>query len=47
MQADTKGVRVARTDDARAIQAICAPIVADTAISFEIEPRSKIASAAP
>lgn len=42
MAEDTSGriVRVARADDAAAVQAIYAPIVRDTAISFEDEPPS-------
>lgn len=36
----TDRIRVAQPDDAPAIQAIYAPIVADTIISFELEPPS-------
>ncbi len=40
MGSDTVHIRAVREEDARAIQAIYAPIVSETAISFEDEPPS-------
>ena len=37
----TNGIRIARLDDARAVQAIYAPYVVETAISFELDPPSE------